>query len=261
MDNFQGKQQTKSDETPETPETPETKEKILLAAKHEFANNGFAGARVGMIAQAAGVNKAMLFYYFGNKEQLYHEVLIQFVGSTPKHEIFDLIQKERLSPPDTLAHILYFMIRIHFELIDPDFHRLISWDIAEGKKNIHFLFANYFAPGMEKLEGVIKSGIESGYFETQYPIFVVWHFISFLVAYISQNDMFAGTPVYERLHLHRGKDAMTEYLIHSVFQILRPVNAPPLVPELEGGLKKKLDLIIEEMKAAKKDVKKYEENK
>ena len=48
---------------------------ILRAAVEEFARAGEAGARMDAIARAAGVNKALLHYYFGTKEALYGAVL------------------------------------------------------------------------------------------------------------------------------------------------------------------------------------------
>src|SRR5438270_9974664 len=53
----------------------ETRAEILAAAIHEFASEGVAGARTDSIAQAAGVNKALLYYYFSDKEALYEAVL------------------------------------------------------------------------------------------------------------------------------------------------------------------------------------------
>lgn len=47
-----------------------TQQKILAAAEAEFAEKGFDGGRVDEIAKRAGVNKAMLYYYFQSKEQL-----------------------------------------------------------------------------------------------------------------------------------------------------------------------------------------------
>jgi AcrR family transcriptional regulator len=49
---------------------------ILGAAAREFAESGFAGARVDRIARRAGVNKAMLYYHVGNKSALYEAVLL-----------------------------------------------------------------------------------------------------------------------------------------------------------------------------------------
>lgn len=52
-----------------------TRAKLLAAARDAFAASGLAGARVDAIADAAGVNKRMLYYYFSNKEGLFLAVL------------------------------------------------------------------------------------------------------------------------------------------------------------------------------------------
>lgn len=51
-----------------------TKARILEAAKAEFGAKGFAAARVGDIADRAGINKQLISYYFGGKEGLYEEL-------------------------------------------------------------------------------------------------------------------------------------------------------------------------------------------
>jgi len=51
------------------------RERILSAATLEFASHGFAGARVDRIAAAAGVNKQLLFHYFGSKSGLHRAAL------------------------------------------------------------------------------------------------------------------------------------------------------------------------------------------
>jgi TetR/AcrR family transcriptional regulator len=50
-------------------------DRILAAAAAEFAERGFAGARVDRIARRARVNKAMLYYHFTSKEELYRTLL------------------------------------------------------------------------------------------------------------------------------------------------------------------------------------------
>jgi TetR/AcrR family transcriptional regulator len=52
-----------------------TQQAILAAAEVEFAGKGLAGARVDVIADRAGANKRMIYYYFGSKEGLYLAVL------------------------------------------------------------------------------------------------------------------------------------------------------------------------------------------
>ena len=48
-----------------------TRQRILAAATDEFARHGLGGARVDRIAQRAGANKRMLYYYFGDKDRLF----------------------------------------------------------------------------------------------------------------------------------------------------------------------------------------------
>lgn len=53
----------------------DSRHKIIEAATVEFADKGLAGARTDRIARRAGVNKAMIHYYFSSKDGLYREVL------------------------------------------------------------------------------------------------------------------------------------------------------------------------------------------
>ena len=53
----------------------ESRAAILKAAAHEFAEHGIAGARTDTIAREAHVNKALLYYYFEDKDTLYSAVL------------------------------------------------------------------------------------------------------------------------------------------------------------------------------------------
>lgn len=57
------------------PGTNDTREQILAAARSEFAAKGFQGATMRAIADAAGVNVALLAHYFGGKQQLFAETL------------------------------------------------------------------------------------------------------------------------------------------------------------------------------------------
>lgn len=52
-----------------------TRQKLLVAARREFAQSGLAGARVDDIAARAGVNKQLVYHYFGDKDALYLAVL------------------------------------------------------------------------------------------------------------------------------------------------------------------------------------------
>jgi len=67
----------------------DTKRRILAAATGEFTEHGIAGARVDRIAAAANSNKAMLYAYFGNKEQLFEAVFALMVTTATDAVPFD----------------------------------------------------------------------------------------------------------------------------------------------------------------------------
>jgi TetR/AcrR family transcriptional regulator len=67
--------QRSSSARPQRRDPAATRNKLLTAARREFAKNGLAGARVDEIAARAGVNKQLVYHYFGDKDALYLAVL------------------------------------------------------------------------------------------------------------------------------------------------------------------------------------------
>ena len=66
---------TQSPAKPVTRDPDKSRANILQAARTEFASSGLGGARVDQIAKMAGINKRMLYDYFGNKDDLFCAVL------------------------------------------------------------------------------------------------------------------------------------------------------------------------------------------
>jgi len=65
-----------------------TRSRILDAAIRQFSENGLAGARTEQIAEEAGVNKALLYYYFKSKEDLYEAAL---------HSVFESVRADNVN--------------------------------------------------------------------------------------------------------------------------------------------------------------------
>jgi TetR/AcrR family transcriptional regulator len=98
-----------------------TREKILAAALTEFSARGFAGARVDAIARRARVNKRMLYYCFGAKQDLYREIL--------RRKIAERAEWLESAPDDfagVLAHICLF------GGTDIEFVRLMEWEAIDS---------------------------------------------------------------------------------------------------------------------------------
>ncbi len=99
-----------------------TQKRILAAALKEFAAKGPAGARVDEIARLAGVNKRMLYHYFGSKEDLYREVY--------RRKLQEKTQAVTEQPPDLLESLPYWFEDM---LRDPDWVRLLGWQaLSQG---------------------------------------------------------------------------------------------------------------------------------
>jgi TetR/AcrR family transcriptional regulator len=78
-----------------------TRSSIIDAARAEFAEQGFAGARMARIAARAGVNKQLLHYYFGNKAGLHVAAAAADERPTETRD-----QAAAGSPPDRLRRAL-----------------------------------------------------------------------------------------------------------------------------------------------------------
>ncbi|GAA4385483.1 TetR family transcriptional regulator [Agromyces bauzanensis] len=98
----------------------ETRARILGAATAEFSARGIAGARVDRIADAASCNKALLYSYFGNKEQLFDAVFAALVARLVAEHPVDA---EHL---DEYAGAL-----VESYLASPELVRLALWDRLE----------------------------------------------------------------------------------------------------------------------------------
>src|SRR3977135_3866144 len=82
-------------------EPEKTRAAILKAALEEFAHEGVAGARTDEIARSAGVNKALIYYYFKDKEGLYAAALEQ-VFSGLHERVATVLQGADLPPRERL---------------------------------------------------------------------------------------------------------------------------------------------------------------
>ena len=90
---------------------PETSRNAIMAgALVEFAEQGLAGARMDAIAAAAGVNKALLYYYFRSKDELYAAVLDEFFRR------LDARIGRALESGASASERLLFYARAHFDV-------------------------------------------------------------------------------------------------------------------------------------------------
>ncbi|PLX32030.1 MAG: TetR family transcriptional regulator [Ignavibacteria bacterium] len=106
----------------------ETEEKIFVAALEEFSKKGRSGARMQDIADRAGINKALIHYYFRSKEKLYEEVFTFVIRK------FFYRLSEFLSAEETFENTLKTFIDKYIDLLEdqPALPFLLLRDVSEG---------------------------------------------------------------------------------------------------------------------------------
>ncbi|WP_460061499.1 TetR family transcriptional regulator [Streptomyces sp. YKOK-I1] len=98
-----------------------TRERIVTAARDEFARHGIAGARVDRIAKQARTSKERVYAYFRGKEALYAHVSAR--------ELALVAEATPMDPADLPGYA--GRLFDHFTVARPDHHRLIAWGRLE----------------------------------------------------------------------------------------------------------------------------------
>lgn len=148
---------------PDAPErSPDSRARILDAALSEFAVNGLAGARTERIASAAGVNKALLYYYFESKEKLYLAALEMIAG-----KIRDSSMAVFLREGTPGERVLRAALN-HFDRIvgQQEFQSLMQQEMIrlhQGEPGVMpLLVKRVFEPVMIMYRALVREGIDAG---------------------------------------------------------------------------------------------------
>jgi TetR/AcrR family transcriptional regulator len=168
---------------------PDTVQRILRAAEENFAVRGLAGARIGAIARAARVNKALLYYYFSSKEEL-HRFTLTALFRQLRDQTLAAMERPG-SPHEQLLRYLnsYF----DFMLAHPNYPRLFERELMSEEPRLVGLVQEHLRPLHRRLTAVIRAGIAAGEFRPVDPQHTLFSLVAMTVFY------FAATPVLTQL--------------------------------------------------------------
>jgi TetR/AcrR family transcriptional regulator len=171
----------------------ESRAAILHAAAKEFAELGIAGARTDAIARAAHVNKALLYYYFKDKETLYGAVLDN-AFSGMKANIFQALDSELPPREKMLAYVGAYFDFIASNQIYPKLMQREMMRAKEGhSEHIDRLVKTYFQPVYKRVGALLHQGIADGEFRQVDPAHFVPSMVAMIVFY------FSSAPVMQRI--------------------------------------------------------------
>ncbi|MGB2606559.1 MAG: TetR/AcrR family transcriptional regulator [Candidatus Sulfotelmatobacter sp.] len=171
----------------------ESRAAILRAAAKEFGEHGIAGARTDAIARAARVNKALLYYYFKDKETLYGAVLDD-AFSGMKAKVFRVLDSEL--PPREMI-IAYAGAYFDFIASNQIYPKLMQREMMRAREgnSVHIdrLVKTYFQPIYRRVGELLQKGIAEGEFRKVDPAHFVPSMVAMIVFY------FSSAPVMRRI--------------------------------------------------------------
>lgn len=147
--------------SPPSERSAETRQRILDAALREFAVHGLAGARMETIATAAGVNKALLYYYFDSKEKLYNAAL-EMIAARVRDTTMAVFLREG-SPGERVLRVALN----HFDRIlgQQEFQSLMQQEMIRLRKGepgvMPVLVKKVFEPIIIMYRSMVREGIAS----------------------------------------------------------------------------------------------------
>lgn len=148
------------------PEELDARTRILHAAGQIFAAVGYDGARVDEIAARAGVNKAMLYYYVGDKERLYAAILTETIDRAYAR-LTEAVAKSP-TPSAKIQSVLDTLASIGTET--PTFIPLVMREIASGGAHLPDEMILRMSNVFRIVAGVLGEGMERGAFRRMDPL-------------------------------------------------------------------------------------------
>ena len=198
----------------------QTRARILSAAIRQFSQNGLAGARTEQIAEEAGVNKALLYYYFRGKDALYTAAL-ESVAEGVRASSMAVLEADASAGERFLLSALNHFDRIH---TNPGFQSLMQQEMIRlhrGEANaLSPLVEKVFRPLMEKMQQVLEEGIATGELILVDPSQIRYAALGANVFYFLSAPlvrMIQGSDPRERSALEFRRTAAIQYLGQSLF--------------------------------------------
>jgi AcrR family transcriptional regulator len=197
----------------------DTRARLLSTAEKLFAGQGYAVISTREIAAAAGINAALISYYFGSKQALYHEIF-----ETGLEEISLSIQRaswQAGSPKNRLyaflnAHVERYRINCHFQ-------RLLFREIAFlSQSPVKPLVQKYLQENMQLFKSIVDEGVAAGQFKAVDTSFFSISLMS-LISIVTCDP--AVAELVSNLDKVRRHKANAHSIIHYIHQILSVENA------------------------------------
>jgi TetR/AcrR family transcriptional regulator len=197
-----------------------SRKKLLAAARREFAGKGLAGARVDEIAERAGVNKQLVYHYFGDKDALYLAVLEWVYEEIREHE--RKLNLEGLPPEQAIRKLIessFDHLALH-----PDFILLLNDENRGGARHVRGSrkLQAMHSPLVSLVSSILKQGVKAGTFRKGVNPVHLYISIAGLSYFFFSNTPTLSAIFGKNLTTAAAKRARRKHVVDLVMQALRP---------------------------------------
>jgi TetR/AcrR family transcriptional regulator len=168
---------------------PGTRDRLFHAAAAEFAARGFAGANIDRIARGARLNRAMIYYHFKSKADVYRHILDDMFGAV-EARVRDAAASS--IPPEDKIRAFVLAIATEAEA-RPHFPSIWFREIAEGGVHLDVHTLRHLSEVLKALKAIIDEGVRAGCFRPFNPLLVHAGIVAPLLLF------FASAPIRQRL--------------------------------------------------------------
>ena len=176
----------------------QAKADLLESARREFADKGFALAGIEAIAEPTGLNKKMIYHYFGSKEDLYIAVLEQvYLGIRKMEEALPLEDLEPLEAIQRLVEETW-----DYYVATPDFIALVNQENLLGAIYLQKsgIVKRRTSVLLSRVTAILKKGVEQAKVRPGVDPLQLNHSIAALGFYYL-NNRFTNTQIYNYDHM------------------------------------------------------------
>lgn len=194
----------------------QTQENILIAARNIFATKGFAGARMQEIADCAGINKALLHYYYKSKHKLFEQIFQEAMVKMFRPLASFLADDSELFQKIRNISYVYHEVLIEYPFL-PNF--ILNEVSTDPSRVLHLMNAEGVLVGREKTFKQIEEAIASRKIRPISPPELIMNIISlsifpFASRPIAQELMFKGIDMDEMFK--ERADQVADFVIQSI---------------------------------------------
>ncbi len=163
------------------------KELILEAAEKLFVEKGYEGTSIRELAHAAGVNIAMISYYFGSKEKLMEELVEHKAGYT-RLKLEELNKQDHLNSREKLEHIIEYYVDKIFS--NRKYHVMIHRELTLSQRSdLHLSILKILSRNWDEFRKLIEEGQQKEVFKKEIDIDLVIMTIFGLINQCSRQEI------------------------------------------------------------------------